>query len=159
MVKAENRSRRAFTLIEVIISGMILAIGMTALLTLTSRALSMQRRGEEKIVAASILDELLGTVLTEGPQDFVRLHATMGSCEPPFEKWAYQVEIEDAVGSDPFQVLATAISPSGRTYECATLIAPKLGETPDPDRFPPEPIDRDGRWQQIEDERQLQQGL
>ena len=152
MVSNIRHRRAGFTLIEVIIAGVILAIGMTALLTLTSRALSMQRRGEQKIIAASILDELLGSVLTEGPHDFVRLNSTSGPCEPPFENWEYKIDIEDAVGSDPFRVLAVTTSPSGDVFQCATLIAAKRGETPDPDRFPAEPIDREARWAEMEEE-------
>jgi prepilin-type N-terminal cleavage/methylation domain-containing protein len=154
MVRHHRERHCGFTLIEVIVAGLILAVGMTALLTLTSRALAMQRRGEQKIVAASILDELLGSILTEGPQDFVRLHSTNGPCEPPFEDWNYKVEIEDAVGIDPFRLMAEVTSPDETVYQCATLIAPKLGEVPDPDRFPPEPIDREARWAEIEDEEQ-----
>lgn len=157
MVNPRLRYKSGFTLIEVVIAGVILAIGVTTLLTLTSRSLSMQRRGEEKIVAATILDELLSAVLTEGPQDYVRLHSTTGPCEPPFTDWEYRIEIEDAVGSDPFQVLAQIVSPNGGVYECATLIAPKLGETPDPDRFPPEPIDREARWAELDAEEDIPQ--
>ena len=147
-----ERNGRGFTLVEVMIAGVILAIGMTSLLTLTSRALSMQRRGEQKIIAAALLDEILGSVLTEGPQDFERIQSTSGPCEAPFEDWDFEVDIESAVGSDPFKVLATVIAPNGTSYECATLIAPKLGEEPDPDRAPIEPIDREGRWLEMEDE-------
>ena len=93
-------NRSGFTLIEVLIAGVILAIGMTTLLTLTSRAIGLQRRGEQKIVAAALLDELLGSVLTEGPQDFIRIQSTSGPCDPPFEDWSYSVEIENAVGSE-----------------------------------------------------------
>lgn len=146
------RRRNGFTLIEVIIAGVILAIGMTSLLTLTSRALSMQQRGEQKIIAAALLDEKLGSILTEGPQDYVRLHSTSGQCDAPFEEWSFNIDIENSVGTDPFRVLATVTSPNGRLFECETLIAPKLGETPDPDRMPPEPIDRVGRWMEMEDE-------
>lgn len=146
------RRQGGFTLIEVMIAGMILAIGMTALLTLTSRAISMQQRGEQKIIAAALLDETLGSVLTEGPHDYTRLHSTSGACDAPFENWEYSVEIEDSVGMDPFRVLATVTAPNGKQFECETLIAPKLGETPDPDRMPPEPIDREGRWIEMEDE-------
>ena len=146
------RRRGGFTLIEVLIAGVILAIGMTTLLTLTSRAIGLQRRGEQKIVAAALLDELLSSVLTEGPQDFLRLQSTSGPCDPPYEDWEFAVDIENAVGSDPYRVLATVTAPDGRTYECGTLMAPKLGETPDPDRVPPEPIDREGRWLDLEAE-------
>ena len=152
----ENPGRkRGFTLVEVMIAGVILAIGMTALLTLTSRAISIQRRGEQKIIAAALLDELLGSVLTEGPQDFERIQSNSGPCDPPFEGWEYDIEIESAVGSGPFTVLARVTAPNGSSYECGTLIAPKLGETPDPDRAPIEPIDREGRWLDMDMEDEL----
>ncbi len=156
-IRHERVARSGFTLIEVLIAGVILAIGMTTLLTLTSRAIGLQRRGEQKIVAAALLDEILSSVLTEGPQDFIRIHSTSGPCDPPFEDWEYNVDIENAVGSDPYKVLATVTAPDDRAYECGTLIAPKLGETPDPDRIPPEPIDREGRWLEMED--QMEEGL
>ena len=150
-VQQETRRRnRGFTLIEVMIAGVVLAIGMTALLTLTSRAISMQRRGEQKIIAAALLDETLGVVLTEGPNDYTRMHSSSGACDEPFEDWSYVVDIENAVGSDPFRVLATVIAPNGDEFMCETLIAPKLGEFPDPERMPPEPIDREGRWLDME---------
>ena len=150
-----HNHRTGFTLIEVLVAGIVLAIGMTTLLSITSQALSTQRRGEQKIIAASLLDELLSSVLTEGPQDFIRLKSSSGPCDAPFDDWEYVVEIDNAVGSDPFKVLATVTSPSGQAYECGTLIAPKLGEEPNPDRFPFEPIDREGRWLELEDEELL----
>jgi len=151
----DRNTARGFTLIEVLVAGIVLAIGMTTLLTITSRALSTQQRGEERIIAASLLDELLGSVLTEGPQDFIKLRSSSGPCEAPFDDWEYEVDIENAVGSDPFKVLARVTSPNGTPYECGTLIAPKLGEEPHPDRAPFEPIDREGRWLEMQDEELL----
>ena len=51
MVTTHERKRGGFTLIEVIIAGVILALGAASLLSLTSRALQMQRRGEQKTAA------------------------------------------------------------------------------------------------------------
>jgi prepilin-type N-terminal cleavage/methylation domain-containing protein len=152
MVNSEKRASRAFTLIEVIIAGVILAVGAASLLSLTSRALQMQRRGEQKIVAAGLLDELLSTVLVEGPQDYLRMNSMSGTCEEPFQRWEYKMEIDDAVGTDPFRVRATVYSPNGDTFECSTLIAARLGEEPNPDRIPFEPIDREARWAELEEE-------
>ena len=152
MVTTPERKRGGFTLIEVIIAGVILALGAASLLSLTSRALQMQRRGEQKIIAASLLDELLATVLMEGPQDFVQMNSLNGPCDPPFEQWQFRVEIDSAVGSDPFRVLATVFAPDGDEFNCATLIAPRLGEEPNPERIPFEPIDREARWAELEEE-------
>lgn len=152
MVIRKNHEPRGFTLIEVIIAGVILAVGAGSLLSLTSRALQMQRRGEQKIVAASLLDEILSTVLAEGPQDYLRMNSMSGSCDAPFEKWEYKLEIDDAVGTDPFRVMAVVYSPNGNAFDCSTLIAARLGEEPNPDRIPFEPIDREGRWAELEEE-------
>ena len=152
MVTNRRELRRGFTLIEVIIAGVILALGAASLLSLTSRALQMQRRGEQKIIAASLLDELLSTVLVEGPQDFLRMNSMRGPCDAPFSKWEYKLEIDSAVGTDPFKVMAIVYSPSGDAFECSTLIAPRLGEEPNPERIPFEPIDREGRWAELDEE-------
>ena len=56
--------------------------------------MGMHRRGEQKIVAASLLDDLLGSVLTEGAQDFTTMYPSRGFCEAPFTDWEYEVEID-----------------------------------------------------------------
>ena len=152
MVKYDSRKSRGFTLVEVIISGIILVIAAVSLLSLTSQSLSMHRRGEEKIVAASLLDELLSKVLTEGALDFESMYSSRGSCEEPFSNWEYEVEIDNAAGTDPYRVNARVVSPNGRTFECATLIAPRLGEEPNPVRAPAEPVDREERWAELMEE-------
>tara|TARA_B100001059_G_scaffold74676_1_gene72274 strand:- start:720 stop:1187 length:468 start_codon:yes stop_codon:yes gene_type:complete len=152
MVNHGHQNTRGFTLIEVIIAGVILALGAASLLSLTSRALQMQRRGEQKIVAASLLDELLSTVLMEGPQDFVQMNSMNGSCDSPFEEWEYKLEIDSAVGTDPFQVMAIVYAPNGDAFECSTMIAPRLGEEPNPERIPFEPIDREARWAELQED-------
>ena len=152
MVTTREKQRGGFTLIEVIIAGVILALGAASLLSLTSRALQMQRKGEQKIIAASLLDEILSTVLMEGPQDLVQMNSLSGTCDPPFDEWEFRLEIDSAVGTDPFRVLATVLSPDGDEFNCATLIAPRLGEEPNPERIPFEPIDREARWAELEEE-------
>ena len=143
---------RGFTLVEVIISSIILVIAAGALLSLTSQSLGMHRRGEQKIVAASLLDELLGRVLTEGAQDFASMYPSRGFCEEPFTTWEYEVEIDSSVGIDPYRITARVTSPTGRSYECATLIAPRLGDDPNPVRAPDEPVDREARWAEIKED-------
>jgi hypothetical protein len=142
--------RRGFALIDVIIAGMILAIGLTTLFTITSRSLRMQQAGEVQVVVASLLDSLLGTVLTEGPLDYPKLHSTNGRFDEPFAEYTYQVKLDDPGEGAPVHVEATVTHSSGLAYSCETLIAVKLGEEPDPLREPEEPLDRILRYEELE---------
>jgi hypothetical protein len=136
-------ARRGFALVDAIVAGILLAVGLAAIISLGSRALSLQQRGEREIVAASLLDELLSTVLMEGPADYVQLHPTSGRFDDPFGDFEFEVMIEDGSAGVPFKVTAVVRHDSGDSFLCETLIAPKLGEEPDPPRAPLEPIDRD----------------
>ena len=136
-------SRRGFALVDAIVAGILLAVGLAAIISLGSRALALQQRGEREIVAASLLDELLATVLMEGPADYVQLHPTSGQFDEPFGDFEYEVLIEDGSAGVPFKVTAVVRHASGCSFLCETLIAPKLGDEPDPPRAPLEPIDRE----------------
>lgn len=145
-----NRStRRGFALLDVVIAGVILAIGLTTLFSLTSRSLDMQREGEVRVKAAAMLDDLLSLVLLEGPGDFPQLHSVAGRGEFPYEEFEFRVRIDDPGEGEPYRVTATVTHETGREYSCETLIAAKLGEEPDPVRSPEEPIDREARYEEI----------
>lgn len=143
--------RRGFALLDVIIAGVILAIGLTTLFSITTRSLQMQKAGEVQVVAASLLDTLLGSVLTEGPVDYPKLQSTSGRFAPPFDDFEFQVRITDRGEGTAYEVSATVFHDSGREYSCDTLIAPKLGEEPDPLREPIEPLDREARYEELYD--------
>ena len=49
-----KNSRRAFALIEVVIAGIILAIGLGSVVSLAARAMMDQQRGERAVMAAMI---------------------------------------------------------------------------------------------------------
>ena len=144
--------RRGFALIDVINAGVILAIGLTTLFSITTRSLRLQKEGEVQVVAASLLDTLLSTVLTEGPLDYPKLHSTNGRFDPPFEDFDFQVRLDDPGEGAAVKVVATVFHTTGQEYSCETLIAVKLGEEPDPVREPEEPIDRQARYEELEDE-------
>ncbi len=139
-------SRRAFALLEVIIAGVVLAIGLGTVVSLASRSLMEQQRGERGVVAAALLDQLLAEILVEGPVDWPKLHDTSGRFEPPFDGYDYEVMIEEADPGYPADVLAVVHDDSGRGYRCATRIAVRGGEEPNPDLMPSEPFDRQGYW-------------
>ncbi len=141
-----GRSPRAFALLEVVIAGVILAIGLGSIVSLAARALMEQQRGERLVMAAALLDELLASVLVEGPDAWAKAHGRSGYCDPPWDDFEYQVDIDEAEPGTPCEVLAMVRDAAGREYRCATRIAVRLGDDPDPLRQPSEPIDRQGHF-------------
>lgn len=138
--------RRGFALIEVVIAGIVLAIGLSAVVSVAARALADQQRGEHAVAAAALLDGLLGQVLVDGPVEYPRINGTSGRCPDPWEDFEYEIQIEEVNPGDACAVLAIVRDPNGREYRCATRIAPRIGDEPNPDRAPPEPVDREERW-------------
>ena len=146
-----SRSRRGFALMDVIVGGMMLSIGLGVVLMLASRALSSQAQGERQMVAAWLLDELLAMVVVEGPVEFPHLQPTHGRFDPPFDGFEFDVNLEDLGVGKPFLVTATVRWPRGREerqVQAQTYIATRYvdPENPIEERVPIEQIDRIGRW-------------
>jgi hypothetical protein len=148
--------RRGFALMDAVIAGILLAIGMVAVLSVAGQALALARRGEIDVRAAAALDELLAMVLTEGPRDFPDIHATSGTFEEgsPFADFSYTVRIDQGGSGVPAEIEAIVVHDTGRTYTVKTRIAEKRGEEPDPVRAPAEPIDRATRIEEKEARRE-----
>ena len=148
-----TRHRSGFALIDVIIGGVLLGIGLAVVITITTRSLHTQTNGEHRLVAAWLADELLNMVLVEGPIEYPQLYDTHGRFDPPFEAFQYDLDIEDNGLGEPFSVTAGIRWESGRGYsriQVETLIAPRLGDPIQP-RAPIEPIDRESRYYDDED--------
>ncbi len=138
--------RRAFALIEVVIAGVILAIGLAGVINVSVRSMEMHRRGEREVVAAMLLDGLLSQVLVDGVADFAKVHSTTGRCDAPYESWEFEVMLDPEGLGDPYTVTAIVRDPYGHAYTVETRIAERLGEEPNPDRKPPEPFDRESAY-------------
>lgn len=154
--RALRRGRSGFALMDAVIAGVLLSIGMITVLSVGGQAMSMQRRGEVDVRAAAALDELLSGVLTEGPADYEKLHPLSGSFEvdSPYQDFQFALEIERGGSGVPARVLARVTHETGRSYEVETSIAEKRGEEPDPVRIPSEPIDREARYVQKQQARE-----
>lgn len=150
-VSRRSAPRRGFALMDAIIGGMLLAIGLAAILALGTRALNMQQRGEREVVAASLLDDFLAMVLTEGVKDYEKLHPIAGRCAAPFGEYEYLVNIERGGPGVPSRVIVRLRHANGERWFAETLIAYKLGDEPDPVRMPDEPIDRQARYRDEEE--------
>ncbi len=62
-----RRTRKGFALVDVIVGGAMLGIGLGAIISVTARSLTQQSDGERRLVASWLADELLNMVLLEGP--------------------------------------------------------------------------------------------
>ena len=150
-----RRTRRGMALVDVIVGSVMLGIGLSVVLSVTSRALAVQADGEKRLEAAWLVDGLLTMVLVEGPVMYPRLYYLNGRFETPFDAFEYEIDIEDLGLRQPFRVTVTVRWPGGRGYREVvgqTYITERLGDPLEP-RAPFEPIDRMGRYYEDEDAR------
>ena len=141
-------ARRGVALMDAIVGGVMLGIGLAVMLSLASRAVSLQGEGQRQLTAAWLVDELLSMVVVEGPVFYPQLHPTEGAFDEPFEDYEYTVDIEDIAIGKPYRVTASVRWAHGsewREVTAQTYIAERLG-SPFQIREPVEPIDRIGRY-------------
>jgi type II secretory pathway pseudopilin PulG len=147
MVSARmHRARRGWALIDVIVGGVILGIGMAAVISIAERSLAMQQRSERELVAAQLLDSLLNEVLSTGVVEWQMSRATDGAFDAPFADWKWELDIRKQGLGDPYEVAAIARDIRGVEYRVDTLIAPHAENTEEPARAPTTPIDRQIRY-------------
>ena len=149
MVK-RGHQRRGFALIDAILGGALLALGLASVVTLSQRSLAMLQRGEREAMAAAMLDELLAQVVVEGPKRFAEVREASGRLSAPWPDWEYTVEIQSGGEGDAYGVLAVVRDPTGVEYRCATRVAPEPDEIEPVERAPEKPIDRPGRFDAAE---------
>lgn len=140
-----TNTRRGFALIEALAASVVLGLGLVAVMGLTARAIAAQTLGEQLTKAAVLADERLNLVLAAGIEGYASVFPMRGRCEEPFESFAYEVTIREGGAGDPAFVVAEILWISGgreRSIAVETLIAPRLGDDPDPERRPDESVDR-----------------
>ncbi|MFU8829007.1 MAG: hypothetical protein ACNA8P_06170 [Phycisphaerales bacterium] len=104
-----------------------------------------QRDGERLQDAAMLADELLEQVLAVGPDQFRRVFGMRGECEPPFDMYSYEMEIRSVGSGDPYSVAVTVFWDDlgqSRNLRFQTLVAPRIGDNPDPIRTPQSAMER-----------------
>jgi hypothetical protein len=137
--------RRGAILVDAIAGTVIVAVALASILSLAGRALVAQGEGERLQTAAALLDEQLQLVLIRGPDNYEGRFPIQGVCEPPFEDFSYELRFSGGTGGDAYHVRATVRWMAGgreRSASVETYIAPRLGDDPDPDRRPAQPVDR-----------------
>ena len=138
-------TRRGFALIDAILGGALLALGLASVVTLSQRSLAMLQRGEHEAMAAAMLDELLAQVVVEGPARYAENREASGRLTAPWPDWEYAVESDSGGEGDAWNVLAVVRDPTGVEYRCATRVAPQSEDAEPVERAPEKPIDRPAR--------------
>jgi len=136
---------RAIVLIEAIVGSVLIGVALAVIVGLGARAISQQAEGEQLRIAAMMLDEQLNLVLARGPDQYESRFGLAGVCDPPFATFRYELSIEGGVGGRPYDVTATVTWMAGgaqRSESVSTLIAPRQGDEPDPDRRATEEVSR-----------------
>ncbi|NRA57054.1 MAG: hypothetical protein HRU13_02905 [Phycisphaerales bacterium] len=138
--------RPGFLLVDVIVGTVLLGIALGGILTVSVRALSLQRESGDLRQAGMVADEIMSTVHAYGTDEYRNVIRSRGRATAPFDRFSYEIDVDGGgVGEpDEVEVLVTWQSATGqrRSFVLEALIAPRLGDEPDPNRQPPEPIDR-----------------
>ncbi|MEM7228102.1 MAG: hypothetical protein AAF432_04725 [Planctomycetota bacterium] len=146
-----QHQRRGMALIDAVVGGLILAVGLGVIISMVARSIAAHRKGERMIVASWLADEKLNMVLLEGPEVFPKLHDTTGRFDAPFEEFAYEVWFDNPTDYAPFEVTVTIDWGDGDIRDgkdqitVDTIIARRQGD-PLQLREPAEPIDREARY-------------
>ena len=142
--------RRGVILLDVIIAAIVLALGLTIIVSLSTQSLARQIDGEQRMTASWLADELLSMIVVEGPVEYAAAQPDAGQFEPPFEAYSWEVDIRNVSDWEPYDVTAT-VRWEGRSGPVSvsvnTKIAIRQGEDEEePPREPLEPLDRDSRY-------------
>jgi type II secretory pathway pseudopilin PulG len=155
---AHHPARRAVALIDALVASIILGIALAAIIGLGSQAVRAQGLGERLQTAAMLADEQLSLVLARGPDDYQKRFGLSGACDPPFEDYRFELTFGAAApsgssaassgggtGGQPYKVRVAIVfqhNNASREVVVETLIAPRLGQDPDPDRRPETAVER-----------------
>ena len=146
MVSHWRITSRGVVLIDSIVAAVLLGVALAVMIGLGGRAISSQKSGEELQTAAMLVDEQLNLVLARGADDYASRFPVRGQCDKPFEKFEFLLDFSEGQSGEPYRVVATISWTVGggkqRSESVETLIAPRLGEDPDPIRKPDQAVNR-----------------
>ncbi len=149
--KHRHHNRRAIALLDAIIGGVLLGVGLTVVLSIGGRSLNNLAEGERRLTASWLADETLSMILVEGPDQYPKLYDLDGTFEAPFDGYNYAIDIDLRESSLPAHVTVLISWPGARApVQIEADIAPRQGEEFQP-REPIEPIERQERWDAYRD--------
>lgn len=138
---------RGVVLVDILVASVVMGVALAVLVGMAGRALSSQLQGERLGIAAMLADEQLNLILIKGPDNYGSRVELEGPCDAPFADYRYKVAFKgQAAGGEAYEVTATILwKESGRDKSISvdTLISPRIADEPDPDRKPPQRVERD----------------
>lgn len=144
--RTRGHDRCGFLLVDVLVGTVLIGIALGGILAVSTRALSMQRESGDLRQAGMVADEVMSTIHAYGVDSYTRVIRARGSASAPFDRFAYEVNVRTGRAGEPdeVRVLVSWQSATGqpRSFVLDALIAPRLGDEPDPNRRPPEATDR-----------------
>jgi Tfp pilus assembly protein PilV len=136
------RQRQGVVLVDVLVATILLGVSLSVLISLTGRALSLQKQGQQLQIAAMLLDAQLNQVLSRGPDDYQSRYQVEGPCEEPYSNYQYRLDFSEGEGGDAYRVVCVVSWVDGgvtRSETVETMMSARLGDEPDPDRRPEQP--------------------
>lgn len=137
--------RRGVILVDAILGAVLLGMALAAMLTIAGRAVRAQGEGQRIATAAALIDEQLNLVLARGPDNYASRFPTDGPCDAPFSEYSYRIDISGGQSGEACDVVVTVqwvYAGRQRSASVETMIAPREGDEPDPERAPAEPVER-----------------
>lgn len=150
--------RRGVVLLDVILGALLLATGLTIVVSLSTQSLARQVEGEHRMTAAWLADEILSMILVEGPHELAGSSPEIwmgegggnGRFDEPFSEYTYELDINYIDDYQPYLVTVHIRWPSRSgigELSISTKISQRRGEDEEePPREPLEPLDRDSRY-------------
>ncbi len=133
--------RRGFLLVDVIVGTVLLGIALGGILAVSVRALSMQREAADLRQAGMVADEVMSTIHAYGTEEYTQVLRPRGRAGEPFERFEYEVDVDNGRSGEANEVNIRVWWQSAtghpRSFVLDALIAPRLGDQPDPNRQPP----------------------
>lgn len=138
--------RPGFLLVDVLVGTVLIGIALGGILAVSTRALSMQREAGDLRQAGMVADEVMSTIHAYGVESYTKVIRARGQASEPFERFAYVVSVRTRSSGEPDEVSVrvswNSATGQPRSFVLDALIAPRLGDDPDPNRRPPETIER-----------------
>ncbi len=121
-----TRPRRGFTLVEVLVAGVILALSAVALGLTVSNCMNSLTLARDFQRAAELLDKTFTKIDIIGPSTLLYEGPTDGRFEEPNDRFAWKADIEARLEGNLYEVTVSILwqTPSGkiRSIQAQTLL-------------------------------------
>jgi type II secretory pathway pseudopilin PulG len=116
-----RHGRRGFTLVEALVAGMILALGVAVIGTSVSRAYGSLSDARDERRAAMLLDELLTKIDLIGPARIASEGPRQGQFDDADERFSWSIDIQSRPQGHLYEVTVTLSWPSDGRHKSVRI--------------------------------------